>query len=78
LAGVLINTALLNLQFNVFGINRYVANAFAIAAVVAWNYWLNLRLSWRVSQVQKLRRDAAAVGEICGEVNTSGTRLGAE
>ena len=46
-AGLLINTILLNLQFNLLGMNRYEANAIAIAAVTGWNYWLNLTLTWR-------------------------------
>jgi dolichol-phosphate mannosyltransferase len=46
-AGLLINTILLNLQFNLLGMNRYEANAIAIAAVTGWNYWLNLKLTWR-------------------------------
>lgn len=50
LAGVAINTILLNLQFNLLGMNRYLANAIAIAVVTAWNFWLNLKLSWRVAQ----------------------------
>jgi dolichol-phosphate mannosyltransferase len=45
--GLLLNVLLLNLQFNVFHINRYVANLVAIAVVTAWNYWLNVRLNWR-------------------------------
>jgi dolichol-phosphate mannosyltransferase len=49
LAGLLLNVLILNLEFNVFGINRYVANAIAIAAVTGWNFWLNLKLSWRVA-----------------------------
>jgi dolichol-phosphate mannosyltransferase len=48
LAGVAINATLLNLQFNLLGMNRYVANAVAIAAVTAWNFGLNLKLSWRM------------------------------
>jgi dolichol-phosphate mannosyltransferase len=52
LAGLLINTVLLNIQFNIFGVNRYVANAIAIAAVTGWNFWLNLKLSWRVAETQ--------------------------
>jgi dolichol-phosphate mannosyltransferase len=52
LAGLLINTILLNIQFNLFGVNRYVANAIAIAAVTGWNFWLNLKLSWRVAEPQ--------------------------
>jgi len=45
--GVLINTVLLNIQFNLLGMNRYVANAVAIGVVTGWNFWLNLKLSWR-------------------------------
>lgn len=51
LAGLVLNVLLLNLLFNVFGINRYVANFIAIAAVTLWNFWVNLKLSWRVTDV---------------------------
>jgi dolichol-phosphate mannosyltransferase len=47
LAGLLLNVALLNVQYNYLGINRYVANAIAIALVTAWNFWLNVKLNWR-------------------------------
>jgi len=50
LAGVALNTTLLNLQFNLLHMNRYVANAVAIAVVTGWNFWLNLKLSWRVAE----------------------------
>lgn len=50
LAGVVLNTTLLNLQFNLLHMNRYLANAVAIAIVTGWNFWLNLKLSWRVAQ----------------------------
>lgn len=46
-AGLMLNTILLNLQFNLLGVNRYVANAIAILIVTGWNFWLNLKLSWR-------------------------------
>jgi dolichol-phosphate mannosyltransferase len=49
LAGVALNTLLLNLQFNLLGMNRYIANAVAIAAVTGWNFWLNSMLSWGVA-----------------------------
>lgn len=51
-AGLVFNVLILNLLFNVFGINRYVANLMAIALVTVWNFWLNLKLSWRVTQVK--------------------------
>ena len=47
LAGLVINTVILNLEFNYLGMNRYLANAIAIAVVTGWNFWLNLKLSWR-------------------------------
>jgi dolichol-phosphate mannosyltransferase len=49
LAGLVLNTVLLNLEFNELGMNRYLANLVAIAAVTGWNFWLNLKLSWRVA-----------------------------
>jgi dolichol-phosphate mannosyltransferase len=48
-SGLVLNTLILNLLFNAFGINRYVADAIAIGAVTGWNFWLNLKLSWRVT-----------------------------
>jgi dolichol-phosphate mannosyltransferase len=51
-SGLVLNTVLLNLQFNFLGMNRYLANAIAIAAVTGWNFWLNLKLSWRVTEVK--------------------------
>jgi dolichol-phosphate mannosyltransferase len=61
LAGVILNTILLNLQFNFLHMNRYVANGVAIAAVTGWNFWLNLKLSWRVAEPS--RTGAAASGD---------------
>jgi dolichol-phosphate mannosyltransferase len=49
--GVGLNVLLLNLQFNLLHINRYCANLIAIGAVTIWNYWFNLKLSWRGSAV---------------------------
>jgi dolichol-phosphate mannosyltransferase len=49
LAGLILNTLLLNIQFNLLGINRYVANAVAIVCVTLWNFWLNLKMSWRLA-----------------------------
>jgi dolichol-phosphate mannosyltransferase len=50
LAGLALNTTLLNFQFNILGMNRYIANAVAIVIVTGWNYWLNSKLSWRVAE----------------------------
>ena len=46
-AGLLLNVVLLNLQFNLLHINRYLANLIAIGVVTVWNYWLNVKLNWR-------------------------------
>ena len=55
LSGLILNVLLLNLLFNVFfgQQHRYLANLIAIAVVTLWNFWLNLKLSWRVTQVPK-------------------------
>lgn len=53
LVGLTLNVLLLNVLFNSFGINRYVANLLAIAAVTLWNFWLNLKLSWRVTDTRE-------------------------
>ena len=54
LGGLLLNVVLLNILFNgVFdGQHRYLANLIAIALVTVWNFWLNLKLSWRVTSVE--------------------------
>jgi dolichol-phosphate mannosyltransferase len=39
--------------------NRYLANAVSIAAVTAWNFWLNFKLSWRVADTDDADRIAS-------------------
>lgn len=51
LVGLILNVLLLNIFFNLFGLNRYLANLGAIALVTVWNYWLNLKLSWRSTEL---------------------------
>ncbi|MCU0532812.1 MAG: glycosyltransferase family 2 protein [Hydrococcus sp. Prado102] len=53
LAGIILQTLIVNLLFNAFGINEYIAKLMAIAIVTVWNFWVNLKLSWRVTDVQK-------------------------
>jgi dolichol-phosphate mannosyltransferase len=53
LAGIILQTLIVNLLFNVFGINEYIAKLMAIALVTVWNFWVNMKLSWRVTDVQK-------------------------
>jgi dolichol-phosphate mannosyltransferase len=56
LIGLSLNVILLNLMFNLFFQQfiwgRYVANFIAIAIVTFWNFWINLKLSWRVTDTQ--------------------------
>ncbi|MEC4985678.1 MAG: glycosyltransferase [Oscillatoria sp. PMC 1068.18] len=49
LLGLTLNVLLVNLLFNVFGVNEYLGKLVAIAAVTLWNFWFNLKLSWRVT-----------------------------
>jgi dolichol-phosphate mannosyltransferase len=44
-----LSIVLLNIQFNRFGINRYLANTVAIVVTMLWNYTLNKRLGWRTT-----------------------------
>lgn len=53
LGGLVLNILFLNLFFRVFGLNRYVANFLAIAFVTFWNFGLNSKLSWRVTDLDK-------------------------
>jgi len=52
LAGLVLNVLVLNLIYNFLIPNQYVANFIAIAVVTIWNFWINLKLSWRVTDVQ--------------------------
>ncbi len=65
LAGAVLNTILLNLQFNLLHMNRYVANAIAILLVTGWNFWLNLKLSWRGEPITGAKQvlDESSKGE---------------
>ena len=52
LMGLVLKILALNLLFNTLHLNAYLANFLAIAAVTAWNFWINLKLNWRVTQVE--------------------------
>ncbi|MBD2603952.1 glycosyltransferase [Scytonema hofmannii FACHB-248] len=52
LAGLALNVVVLNIVFNFIIQNRYIANLIAIAVATIWNFWVNLKLSWRVTQVK--------------------------
>jgi dolichol-phosphate mannosyltransferase len=40
--------------------NRYLANLIAIGIVTAWNFWFNLKLSWRDTAPPATRNGATA------------------
>ncbi len=53
LIGLGLNVAILNILVNYAGVKDYrVANLVAIAIVTIWNFWINLKLSWRVTQTK--------------------------
>jgi dolichol-phosphate mannosyltransferase len=49
LMGVILNILLLNILVWSGIKNEYGANFMAIACVTIWNYWINVKLSWRVT-----------------------------
>ncbi|MGF1522258.1 MAG: glycosyltransferase [Leptolyngbyaceae cyanobacterium] len=53
LAGIVLNTLVVKLLFAGFGVNAYIAKLIAIAVVTIWNFWVNLKLSWRVTEVRR-------------------------
>ncbi|MBE9050897.1 glycosyltransferase [Nostocales cyanobacterium LEGE 11386] len=52
LAGLGLNVLVLNLVFNFIIPNRYIANLIAIAVATIWNFWINFKLSWRITDVK--------------------------
>ena len=47
--GILFNVMIINIEFNFFHMNRYLANLIAIGLVTLWNYKTNKEFSWRVT-----------------------------
>jgi dolichol-phosphate mannosyltransferase len=56
--GLALSVLLLALQVNVLRINRYLANAVAIALVTAWNFWMNKAFSWGIARAPAPARRA--------------------
>lgn len=52
LAGIILQALLVSLLHDAFNVNEFVAKLLAIAIVTFWNFWINLKLSWRVTQVK--------------------------
>ncbi len=53
LLGLILSITFLNLIYNFAIHDRYIANFMAIVSVTLCNYWLNLKLSWRVTADSK-------------------------
>ncbi|BBA78754.1 dolichyl-phosphate-mannose synthase [cyanobacterium endosymbiont of Rhopalodia gibberula] len=51
LAGLVLNVFFLNMFVRIFNYNKYIANLLAIILVTLWNFWFNLKLSWRVTEI---------------------------
>jgi dolichol-phosphate mannosyltransferase len=49
LAGSILNVSIVNVLFNIFYINEYLAKIIAISMITFSNFWLNSKLSWRVT-----------------------------
>jgi dolichol-phosphate mannosyltransferase len=52
LMGLILKILLLNALFNGLHLNAYLANFLAIVSVTIWNFWINLKLSWRVTETK--------------------------
>jgi dolichol-phosphate mannosyltransferase len=52
LAGLTLNVLIFTLILKFIIANRYIANLIAIAITTIWNFWVNLKLSWRVTDVK--------------------------
>ena len=48
LSGLILNVLILNALYHLAGINAYLANPIAIAGATYWNFWFNLKFSWKV------------------------------
>jgi dolichol-phosphate mannosyltransferase len=53
LAGIILQTLVVSLMYDFLGVNEFVSKLFAIVVVTLWNFWINLKLSWRVTQTNK-------------------------
>jgi dolichol-phosphate mannosyltransferase len=53
LAGIILQALLVSLLHDAFGMNEFGAKLLAIVLVTFWNFWINLKLSWRVTDVRK-------------------------
>ena len=52
LVGLVFHISIMNLLFNFLGIDQYLAKLIAIIIVTLWNFWINLKLNWRVTETR--------------------------
>jgi dolichol-phosphate mannosyltransferase len=52
LPGIILQAIVISLMRDFLGINEFVAKLTAIGVATFWNFWINLKLSWRVTQVK--------------------------
>jgi dolichol-phosphate mannosyltransferase len=53
LLGLGLSVGIINLVFNTIIPNRFVANFVAIGVTTMWNFWINSKLSWRVTDTKR-------------------------
>ncbi len=53
LMGIILQALVVSLLHDAFKVNEFMAKPMAIAIVIFWNFWINLKLSWRVTDVGK-------------------------
>ncbi len=53
MAGLILNVLIVNFLFNIVHVNEYLAKLIAIAMITFLNFWLNVKLSWRVTDTDK-------------------------
>ncbi|MBW4539390.1 MAG: glycosyltransferase family 2 protein [Myxacorys chilensis ATA2-1-KO14] len=52
LMGIILQALLVSGMHDVFHLSEFIAKPLAIAIVTFWNFWINLKLSWRVTDVR--------------------------
>lgn len=52
LMGIVLQALIVSLLHDAFGISEFIAKPVAIVLVTFWNFWVNLKLSWRVTDVR--------------------------
>jgi dolichol-phosphate mannosyltransferase len=52
LAGILLQALIVSLLHDKFSVNEFIAKLIAIVTVTFWNFWVNLKLSWRVTDIR--------------------------